>query len=111
LHYLGVPLGTVYTLLEMNRFSVYATAGGMGEICFLAKETYNVDLPSQNQKVKEIQWSVFGGFGIDYKIAGPLRIFAEPNAVYYFDDGNNIKTIRKSVPMNFNFRAGLRLRY
>ncbi|MDR2563429.1 MAG: PorT family protein, partial [Prevotellaceae bacterium] len=32
LHYLGVPLGTVYTLLEMNRFSVYATAGGMGEI-------------------------------------------------------------------------------
>ena len=111
LHYAGIPLGAVYTFLELNRFSVYATAGGMGEICFWGKERYNIDLPSKEPEISGIQWSVFGGFGMDYKIAGPLRIFIEPNAVYYFDDGNNIKTIRKSVPLNVNFRAGLRLRY
>jgi hypothetical protein len=112
LHYLGIPLKASFALIESGRFSSYISAGGMGEICVYGKETYDtgiIDL--QKLDVSGIQWSVFGGLGLDYKLAGPLHIFAEPGMIYYFNDGNSVKTVRKSVPLNFNLQVGLRLTY
>ena len=111
LHYVGIPLSAVHTFFESNRLSLYASAGGMYEILLSGNEKYNLDVPSKKPDVSQVQWSVFGGFGIDCKIAKPLSIFVEPDAVFYFDDGGGIKTIRKSVPLNFNLRVGLRLTY
>ncbi len=109
LHYLGIPLKIVGSFYNSDRISLYMTTGGMGEFCIFGKEyTKN---KSTLLDIPEIQWSVFAGVGINYKLINRLGLFIEPEITYYFDDGNEVKTIRKSIPLNVNLQAGLRLEY
>lgn len=109
LHYLGIPLKIVGSFYNSDRISLYMTTGGMGEFCIFGKEyTKN---KSTLLDIPEIQWSVFAGVGINYKLINRLGLFIEPEITYYFDDRNEVKTIRKSIPLNVNLQAGLRLEY
>jgi len=109
LHYLGIPLKLVCSFYNSDRISLYATAGGMGGLCVYGKEKKENE--SARLNVPEIQWSAFAGAGINYKLINRLNLFIEPEIVYYFDDGSELKTIRKSVPFNVNLQVGLRLTY
>ncbi len=109
LHYIGIPLKVVYTFYSNNRLSLYANAGGMGEYCVYGKET--IENSSVHIDVPEIQWSVLGSLGLNYKLVDHLGLFVEPGVSYYFDDGSEVNSIRKAVPFNLNLQAGLRLTY
>ncbi len=112
LNYIGLPLKGVYTFYEANRLSVYLSAGGMMEKCVSGKESFgDSNYASTSLDIPEIQWSVLGNIGLNYRIAGRFGIFVEPGAAYYFDDGNDIPSIRKEHPFYFNIQAGIRLSY
>lgn len=110
LSYIGIPIKGVFSFYNTKNISLYATAGGMAEMCVYGKETINGDR-SNTLDVSEIQWSVFGNVGINYRLINHLGIFVEPGVGYYFDDGGDIETIRKDSPFNFNIQAGIRLTY
>ncbi|MDR1368501.1 MAG: PorT family protein [Dysgonamonadaceae bacterium] len=113
LNYLGIPVKAVYSLYDKKRFSVYATAGGMVEksISGKFKKTINNKVESGNLNVKELQFSVLGSVGINFQLLGHFGLFIEPGVAYYFDDGNDVMTIRKNQAFNFNLQGGLRLTY
>ncbi len=113
LNYLGIPLKGVYTLLKNNRWSLYVTAGGMVEksVYGQVKTTANGNQGTEKLDVKELQWSLSGTVGVNYRLYKNLGIFFEPGAGYYFDDGSEIRTIRKDQPFNVTLQGGLRLMY
>jgi hypothetical protein len=61
--------------------------------------------------VPELQWSVSGSIGLNFKLLGHSYIFAESGISYYFDDKNAVNTIRDDKPLNFNLQLGIRLNY
>lgn len=107
-HYLGIPIKAIYTMYDRNKFSVYASAGGMVErqIYGVLKHSKSGNMTFDNSK---LQWSVNGAIGVSYKLTNNLGLFAEPGVSYFFDDGSkNIPSIRKEHPLNFNFQVGFR---
>ncbi len=111
LHYLGIPLKTVFTVFQRDRLSIYVSAGGMLEKCVYGKEIFSKDLPDHSLDIPELQWSLSGGAGLNYRLAGQWALFAEPGVAYYFDDHSDVMTIRKDKPWNFNIQAGVRVTY
>ncbi len=113
LNYLGIPLKGVYSFYNNRRISVYASAGGMVEKSVYGKfkTTANKKVESSDLDVKELQWSVAGSVGVNIQLVKHLGLFVEPGVAYFFDDGNEVMTIRKDQPFNFNLSAGLRLTY
>ncbi len=116
LHYVGVPLKASRILWDNKRFEVYATAGGAVEKCVSGKRTmvYNVAKSSSGSdetdiKVKPLQWSVSISAGAQCKLTDNVGIYAEPGAVYYFDDGSSVNTVWKEHPFNLNLQFGIRL--
>lgn len=115
LHYLGIPLSVRYTIAEWNRFQVYASAGGMGEINVAGKtvtEVFDYEdraiEDSEKTRMKEVLWSVRGNVGVSYPVVRFLHVFAEAGAAYYFDNGSDIETIRSEKPFNVDFNLGFR---
>ena len=111
LHYIGVPVKAVYSIYQDNRFSVYASAGAMVEKSVYGREVYSTDEPNKKLSVSELQFSLSGSVGADYRLVDKLAVFVEPGVGYYFDDKSGIETIRKDKPWNFNLLMGLRLTY
>lgn len=109
LHYLGIPIKVVYDFHNTKRFSLYLTAGGMGEYCISGKITD--EKKSVNPDIPELQWSVSASIGVNYNLSKHFGLFIEPGISYYFDDGNDINTIRDAMPLNYNFQGGIRLSY
>ena len=115
IHYLGIPLKVHFTVWQNSRFRVYANAGGMMEIPLSAKveTTYvtgsqSVGSHSEDVEIDRLQWSVSGAVGIQYNFIKNLGVYIEPGVGYYFDDGNDVLTIYKDKPFNFNMQIGLR---
>lgn len=114
LHYLGIPLSAVYKIAEWNRFFVYASAGGMGEVNVAGKRKTNVYSPrkvektSQKVRMDELLWSVNANVGISYPIVRFINVFAQTGVSYYFDNGSSIATVRSEKPFNVDFQLGFR---
>lgn len=120
IHYLGIPLNLNYTLFTFNNFNLYASIGGMlekdiyGEYRKLGVgESADFNSTAQEEEVTKIsqrnpQLSVNAGVGISYPLIQNLRIYGKAGGAYYFDAGNQYKTIysdRKIVmDLNIGFR-------
>ena len=105
LHYLGIPLRANWNFIDRKRFTLYVSAGGTAEKCIYGKigeETVTVD---------PLQWSVMAAVGAQYNLGPRIGIYVEPGISYFFDDGSEVRTIRKDTPCNFTLQAGLRLSY
>ncbi len=113
LHYLGIPLKGIYSFFNTDRLSAYVAAGTMLEknIYGQTKTINNQQMSVDEINVPELQWSVFGNIGINYKLFDHLGLFIEPGVSYYFDDKSDVMTIRKDSPTNFNLQVGIRLTY
>ena len=109
LHYIGVPLKMSYSIYNRGNWSAYVSGGGMIEKCIFGQETRSTDRTKEKLDIPELQWSISGNVGVSYKIFKQLNLFVEPGVSYYFDDKNDIPTIRKDKPFNFNLQLGLRL--
>ena len=109
LNYIGIPLKVVYSIYTNNRFSLYSSAGGMVEKNVYGTEKLSSSRSSTQLKVSELQWSLSGNVGLNYKLTDHFNLFAEPGIGYYFDDKSGIETIRKDKPWNFGVQVGIRL--
>ena len=111
LHYLGIPVRMVYSFHNTDRLSLYALGGGMVEKSVYGKSRMEGQSSSEKLNVRELQWSVSGALGVNYRLVDHLGIFIEPGISYYFDDNSDVMTIRKDMPLNFTLQGGLRLTY
>lgn len=116
LHYIGIPIGLNYTLLQNHRLSLYLSAGASVEKCVsgrLDTDYINNGIVTQSDserfRPRELQWSATVGAGVQYAITRSIGIYAEPGISYYFDNGSRHETFYTARPLNFNIEAGIRL--
>lgn len=114
LHYLKVPVNIGCSVWKNKKLNIYVSAGGAGEklIKGLGQSVYSTSHPlymTEREHLKEsrIQWSVDMNAGLEYKISEPLKIFIEPGAAHYFDNGSDINNIYKDKPNRFKLQIGL----
>lgn len=105
LHYIGIPLKGNWIFLTKQQFQLYLSIGGTVEKCVYGK------LLGERLTINPLQFSVNGGAGVQYDLSHHLGLFAEAGLSYYFNDGSEIKTIRKDSPCSLNLNVGLRLSY
>lgn len=118
LHYLGIPLKVNYTLWKKDRLSVYASAGAMAEMCVDGSLNTNYYLNNVRERksktdldVNKVQLSALASLGVQYDIAKPVSIYAEPGISYYFDDKSVVETIRKEHPLTASVQFGVRFAF
>ena len=118
LHYIGIPVNVSYDLFRWKRFQLYVTSGVLAEKCVSGKsETgYVIDNSTRQSKTEEVenkpfQFSINASAGIQLNITNAIGLYAEPGAIYYFNDGTEIQTIYKDKPWNFNLNLGLRFTF
>ena len=112
LYYVGLPLKLRYTLLQKNRWQLYAS-GGIGlDIPVRGKETTqylyigpyqpergdSLILPTTHARVKAPwQWSVNMGAGVQYQLLPHVNAYFEPRLQYYIPTGNPVETYARSI--------------
>ena len=124
IHYLGIPLNLNYNLVELGRFNVFASIGGMIEKDIYGINRYNASSTNQNLNVKSErkhsdkinlrnpQLSVNGGVGASYAIYGGMNIYAKIGGAYYFDANNHeYRTIYSDKKILLDINAGLRFQF
>ena len=123
LYYVGLPLKLRYTLLEKNRWQLYAS-GGIGlDIPVRGKETTqylyigpyqpergdSLILPTTHARVKSLwQWSVNVGAGVQYQLLPHVNAYFEPRLQYYIPTGNPVETYRTEHPFDLLLPFGIR---
>ncbi len=116
IHYLGIPLGITYKIAEWQRFQLYGTAGFLSEYKLtgtLKTKIYSgeeiIGMDSEKIHMKPWQFSINTRVGISYPILRFVSAYVEGGAIYYFDNGSSIETIRTEKPFDVNMQVGLRL--
>lgn len=104
LHFIGIPLRMNWQFLQRSGFSLYIGAGGMVEKCVSA------ELGSRSVAQKGVQWSVHGAVGAEYRFAGPVGLYFEPEASYYLND-TSLPTARSESPLTLTLRLGVRFSF
>ena len=59
---------------------------------------------------KALQWSLAAAVGAEYRFAGPVGLYFEPDLSYYLTSTTS-RTIRTESPLTFSLRLGLRLSF
>lgn len=103
LHYVGIPLKVDYKILSWNNLICYANAGGLVEKCVYAT------IGGESFSIPELQYSASVSAGVEYNIDKHLSLYFEPGIGYYFDNNDNVKSIRKASPLTVNITGGLRI--
>ena len=107
LHYVGLPLGLQYRLLQLGHLNVYATAGTQADWNVNARMSVN---GSQHDIDKDrLQWSLSGALGLSYDLTPHVALFAEPGIKHYFENGSSVQNYFKDKPTNLSLRVGVQL--
>lgn len=114
--YIGIPLKGTFNVWNRKKFSIYISAGATLDIPVkatseevISDKSGNFISDKKNNIYPPLQWSTNFGIGIQYQITPTIGIYTEPNLHYYFNNSNNIKTIRTEKPCNVNLPIGIRL--
>ena len=109
-HYLGVPLKLRFKILSFDKFSLSSGIGGMVEFPLRGKVNERIDdgEMQEHNYALPMQWSVYGGIGIEYHFTPNIGIYAEPSINYYFKSRSSYPTIRQDKPFEFSLPVGLR---
>ena len=114
--YIGIPLKGTFNVWNRKKFSIYISAGATLDIPVKATSEEVISDKSEifisdkkKNKYPPLQWSTNFGIGIQYQITPTIGIYTEPNLHYYFNNSNNIKTIRTEKPCNVTLPIGIRL--
>lgn len=105
LHYIGIPIKANWNFVDKKDAKVYISVGSMLEKCI-----YGIRR-GDKISVNPMQFSINGGVGIEYVVAKRMGIYFETGVSHYYDDGSNVKTIRKETPTNIYLQGGIRLTY
>jgi hypothetical protein len=130
-HYLGIPLNINYTILNINNFNLFATIGGMiekdirGEFRRIKQaeattlQNFPVAAPgAQTQEWERVpisqrnpQLSVNAGVGASYPVFDRLRLFGRLGGAFYFDAGNEHRTIYSDRKIVLDLNIGIRYEF
>ncbi|MBQ5830894.1 MAG: outer membrane beta-barrel protein [Alistipes sp.] len=118
LHYIGLPVNVVYSLLSTRAVELYVMAGGMVEKCvsgslrtnyFVGGEPHNNSHSSVS--VDGLQFSANASAGVQLNLSPTVGLYAEPGVGYWFDNGSKVESIYHDRPLNFNLNLGLRFTF
>lgn len=109
LQYVGVPVSLAYDVVDSKTLLFYCYAGGIAEKAISSQYfIYNLSSsPLLSEKVPSLQYGVFGGIGVEFRVSDLLGLYVDPCVKYYFP-GNQPKSIRTDRPLMFSVEAGLR---
>lgn len=109
LHYVGVPLGAIYTIWNYKHFNVYAIGGIQAD--FNVKATFKKNTQADVTSIGKdrVQFSALAGPGLQFDLLQGFGIYVEPTARHYFNNGSAVDNYFKDKPWNINLNAGLRL--
>lgn len=109
-HYLGVPLTLGYDFVQSNRASVYVHAGGTLEKGLTNR--YRIEHSSDDiiyrESVDGVQYSLFAGVGVEFKLNDFMGIYVDPSLHWYPHCGQPF-SIRTQQPLMFDLNLGLRV--
>lgn len=113
-HYIGIPVKLNIDLFRFGGFSLYATGGGSLDIplvmntseTFIKGKPCPISLPELSNR---IQWSAFGGIGVQYRFSQNAALYAEPSVVHYFNNNSSMPTFRQDNPTLFSLPIGVRI--
>lgn len=116
LHYIGIPLNMRFRLAKWKSFSVYASAGILGEKLIAGKLWGDIRGHNGNDTRKNItlhegqlQWSANASTGLQFDMTDNVGLYVEPGISYFFNNGSNIRNIYKDRQLNLNINMGLRI--
>lgn len=111
LHYIGVPVNLYYNLFNKESLRVYISTGVAAEKGLYAdyKVFESGVRRTYGQSIEGLQWSVNGGFGVEFQVNNSAGLYFDPSVAYYFDN-NQPLSIRSSQPLQFKFELGFRFR-
>ena len=109
LQYVGLPVSLSYDVVDSKTLTFYCYAGGVAEKAVSSKYyIYDVSAsPLLSEKVPSLQYGLFGGIGVEFRVSDLLGLYVDPGVRYYFP-GEQPKSIRTDKPVMFSFEAGLR---
>lgn len=109
--YLGVPVNVYFDFVNFENIKFYGLVGGELEYCLSNKYIFHStpDITKTNP-VRQLQYSVSAGLGIEFSISKQFGIYLDPGIQYYFNC-NQPKSVRTDRPLIFSFDAGLRFNF
>lgn len=116
LHYLGVPLNLVWTLLKERKWEIYVSGGMMLEkgIRSEFKQFQNWDnvliKTEANKDIDGVQWSLNTSLGVGYLLGRNVSLFFDPKLSYFFESDQPY-SIRKEMPLLISLNAGIRMSF
>ncbi len=118
LHYVGIPVGVMYSFYRSRVVDFYLRGGGAIEKAVYSRRVIDRNLGGRPEiskmGVKGVQFSVDGALGADFRLTRGLGLYLETGAAYYFEDGNEstnfgkFTSYRTENPVNFMLRIGVR---
>lgn len=110
LHYVGIPVGISYTIINKPSFNLYSRSGitiekgvsGRDVVVMDGKEVSSTDI-----EFKGIQPSVDLSIGAMFNV-GNIGLYAEPGLAYYFETASQPASYRTENPVGFSFKMGLK---
>ncbi|MBR6269900.1 MAG: hypothetical protein IKR30_04930 [Bacteroidales bacterium] len=109
LHFVGIPMGVRYNLLNYGRTSAYIRAGGAVEKCVSGHINEDGGQNLCKIRIDPLFWSAEASLGAQVCIAGPLHLFAEAGGSYHFANSTGNLTYYGAHPLMFSIQAGARL--
>ena len=109
LQYIGIPVDLFVKLIEKKDISLYSIFGTEAEYAVSNKYRLLGTDTVVGDKVNGLQWSIGGGFGLEFNPGQLVGIFAEPTFKYYFNC-DQPKNIRTDKPFQMILRVGVRFK-
>ena len=109
LQYIGIPVDLFVKLVEKKDISLYSNIGTEAEYAISNKYRLLGTDTVVGDKVNGLQWSIGGGFGLEFNPGQLVGIFAEPTFKYYFNC-DQPKNIRTDKPFQMILRVGVRFK-
>ena len=114
IHYLGMPLQVSYKWLDIKKWSVYTSLGGVLHIPVYGKmnEQYVTGhiMPYKDSWhfTPSVQWSIGTNIGLQYQFAPKWSIYVEPSFNWYIPNGSFYHTIWTEHPFTMTMPLGIR---
>lgn len=112
LHYIGIPVNIYGLVVDKNNFSFYLNAGFAVEKGI--KAAYYLKSYDSSERsfanISGVLFSANAGMGVEYKFSNTVRLYLEPNIVYYINS-DIPRSLRTDQPLQVKAEMGFRFRF
>ena len=110
LHYIGIPVGLSYNILDRNAFDLYAHSSFMLERGVSGRDVVLMDGKKTSEtpiEFKGVQPSVDLSVGAMFTV-GNIGLYAQPGLSYYFGTASQPANYRTENPISLSLRVGMK---